>query len=204
MIDRKELKARAKDFAFNNKWMIWKPILIVSVVMCLASFIPSLFGKNTFASILSLALSLAIVPLSIGLVHYVMKKVHGEEADLMECLKSKYKFFIPILILTIVACVLVGLGFALFVIPGIILVLRYAMISYIAAEEEENLDGIEVLKKSAKMMDGHKWEYFVLQLSFIGWMLLGSITLGIAYIWVMPYMTVTQIYYYDELKKLEK
>ena len=87
---------------------------------------------------------------------------------------------------------------------AIILVLRYAMISYIAAEEEENLDGIEVWKKSAKMMDGHKWEYFVLQLGFIGWMLLGSITFGIAYIWVMPYMTVTQIYYYDELKKLEK
>lgn len=53
-------------------------------------------------------------------------------------------------------------------------------------------------------MNGHKWKYFVLQLSFIGWISLGEITLGIAFIWVLPYMTVTQVYYYDELKKLEK
>jgi uncharacterized membrane protein len=50
------------------------------------------------------------------------------------------------------------------------------------------------------MTQGHKMDLFVLDLSFIGWMLLGSITLGIAYIWVLPYMNATHINAYNSLK----
>jgi len=50
------------------------------------------------------------------------------------------------------------------------------------------------------MTEGHKMELFVLSLSFIGWILLGSITLGIAYIWVLPYMQTTFVNAYHSLK----
>ena len=59
-------------------------------------------------------------------------------------------------------------------------------------------------KVSEKMMDGHKWEYFVFQLSFIGWYLLCGLTLGILYIWVLPYVTVANTMWYEELKKISK
>ena len=204
MIDRKELKARAKEFAFNNKWLIWKPVLIVAAIMAVASSVGVLFGDGTLGKIVTLALSIATIPLLYGEIRYIMDRIHGKEVDLIECLKAKYKIFVPLLILSIVAGVLISLASALLIVPGIILALAYSMTEYIAAEADEELDGIETLKKSRTMMNGHKWEYFVLQLSFIGWILLGEITLGIAFIWVLPYMTVTQVYYYDELKKLEK
>ena len=53
------------------------------------------------------------------------------------------------------------------------------------------------------MMDGHKWEYFVFNLSFIGWYLLCGITFGIAAIWVVPYVTTANVMYYEKLKKLK-
>ena len=50
------------------------------------------------------------------------------------------------------------------------------------------------------MMKGHRWEYFCLYFSFIGWILLEIITLGIASIWVNPYMSATFAGYYEKLK----
>lgn len=48
-------------------------------------------------------------------------------------------------------------------------------------------------------MDGHKMEFFVLQLSFIGWDLLGMLTLGIGYLWISPYKQMTFVNYYRHL-----
>ena len=56
-----------------------------------------------------------------------------------------------------------------------------------------------VLDKSAEMMNGHKMELFVLQLSFIGWMLLGCITFGLAFIYVSPYMQATYVNFYHKV-----
>ena len=54
----------------------------------------------------------------------------------------------------------------------------------------------EAINESKRMMDGHKWELFVLMLSFIPWFLLMFITLGLAGIYVAPYMSMTVINYY--------
>lgn len=48
-------------------------------------------------------------------------------------------------------------------------------------------------------MNGHKWDYFVLQISFIGWYLLGFLTLGIGLIWVIPYASATYSNFYRHL-----
>ena len=50
------------------------------------------------------------------------------------------------------------------------------------------------------MMDGHKMELFVLDLSFIGWYLLCVITFGIAFIWVAPYIQATKTNFYHQIK----
>ena len=59
----------------------------------------------------------------------------------------------------------------------------------------------EALKESQRMMDGHKWELFVLGLSFIPWLLLVCVTFGIALLYVGPYMQVTYTNFYRTLKE---
>ena len=67
--------------------------------------------------------------------------------------------------------------------------------------DNEDMTAAEAQKKSIEMMRGHKWEYFVLNLSFIGWAILALFTFGLLYIWLMPYMEATLANYYLKLKK---
>ena len=60
---------------------------------------------------------------------------------------------------------------------------------------------IETVKDSFRLMKGHKWDLFILMLSFLGWAILGALTFGILYIWLVPYMNTTILLYYDKLKK---
>ncbi|MCT4573888.1 DUF975 family protein, partial [Bacillus thuringiensis] len=50
-----------------------------------------------------------------------------------------------------------------------------------------------------RMMDGHKMEYFILCLSFIGWFILSCITLGIGFLWLIPYFYTTSAAFYEEI-----
>lgn len=74
--------------------------------------------------------------------------------------------------------VFVMLGVFLFIIPGVIMSYQYRMVPYILSEKPE-LGPKEVLDYSKQMMEGHKLNSFIYDLSFIGWMLLSACTLGI-------------------------
>lgn len=87
----------------------------------------------------------------------------------------------------------------LFIIPGIIKSYSYSMSMYVLAENKGK-PALECMEESCEMTDGHKMELFVLDLSFIGWILLGIVTLGIAYIWVVPYYNATRANAYRALK----
>ena len=73
------------------------------------------------------------------------------------------------------------------------------MAMYVLAENK-GMSATECINASKEMTNGHKMDLFVLSLSFIGWMMLGSITFGLAYIWVMPYMNATFANAYNSLK----
>lgn len=64
---------------------------------------------------------------------------------------------------------------------------EYMMIPYILGDNP-NISSSEAFKLSKRMMDGEKWNTFVLQLSFVGWLILSIITLGIVYVfYTEPY-----------------
>lgn len=76
--------------------------------------------------------------------------------------------------------------------------LLYSLVYYIAADEPE-LTGKEIVNKSEKLMKGNRGNLLLLELSFIGWMLLGFLSLGIGFIWIFPYLQVSIACFYDEL-----
>lgn len=88
----------------------------------------------------------------------------------------------------------------LLIFPAIIKSYSYAMVPYILIDEPE-LSATEVITRSREMMNGNKWRAFVLDLSFIGWILLTLITCGIVGIfWTNPYMYSTRAALYQQLK----
>lgn len=84
----------------------------------------------------------------------------------------------------------IGLWTLLFIIPGIIKSYEYRMVPYILTEDA-NISITEAIGRSREMTEGHKWDIFVLDLSFIGWGLLGLLFFGIGGIFVQPYIEAT-------------
>lgn len=94
----------------------------------------------------------------------------------------------------------------LFVIPGIMKSYEYRMVPYILSENP-HIDLSDAIKISKEMTSNEKWEIFVLDLSFIGWYLLGALFFGLGGIFVTPYheATVAKLYeYYRENIPLEE
>ncbi|MFD1418909.1 DUF975 family protein [Companilactobacillus keshanensis] len=92
----------------------------------------------------------------------------------------------------------------LLVFPGYIKICSYSQAYFIYKDVQAKGDGdkyafTDYITKSRQLMDGNKWRYFVLQLSYIGWYLLGYITFGIALIWVIPYVCMTNANFYKDL-----
>jgi uncharacterized membrane protein len=77
--------------------------------------------------------------------------------------------------------------------------LAYSLTPYILKDYPE-LSANQAINLSMKMMKGHKFDLFWLFLSFIGWSILCIFTLGIGYLWLMPYMMTTMAAFYQEVK----
>ena len=94
------------------------------------------------------------------------------------------------------AVAIVPIVLLLGMIPAFIKAFAYSQTYYLAVEYQ-NLPITEALKLSIKLTDGHKMDIFLVWLSFIGWFLLGTITFGIANLWITPYvrMTMTNVYH---------
>lgn len=89
----------------------------------------------------------------------------------------------------------------LFLIPGIIKSYEYRFVAYIVAENP-GIDYKTALAVSRDMTYGHKGAMFVLDLSFIGWFLLGGLLCGIGVLFVYPYYDATYAQLYLRLKTL--
>ncbi len=87
----------------------------------------------------------------------------------------------------------------LFFIPGLVKSYSYAMTYYII-NDNPNLSANDAITESRKMMNGHKLDLFLLDLSFIGWYILSTLTLGILLLYVVPYHNAAKARFYENLK----
>lgn len=89
----------------------------------------------------------------------------------------------------------------LFVFPAIVKSYSYAMTPYILADMPD-INAKDALRLSMRMMNGHKLDLFVMDLSFLGWILLSALTGGILLVlYVQPYMAIARAGFFDELKQ---
>ncbi|MEY4716550.1 DUF975 family protein [Lacticaseibacillus paracasei] len=112
------------------------------------------------------------------------------------------EYFLGSLLIGLLQVVWVSLWMLLLVVPGIVKGLAYSQAQLIyrdAIDAGQPIGYTEAVTRSRQLMYGHKWEFFVLLLSFLGWWLLEMITFGLASIWVIPYRTMTLANFYLKL-----
>ena len=74
----------------------------------------------------------------------------------------------------------------------------YQLVYYLLFDNPTK-DAKEIVEESEKLMNGNRWRLFCLELSFIGWIILSGFTFGIGMLWLLPYMTIAQIVFYEVL-----
>ncbi len=187
---REVLKQNAKQQIKGKIGILFVISLIVFAINYVATLIP-FAGAIANAIFITPAFSVATIMIYFKVCDYQEFKV-GEIFDGFYHFWGAFK-------ITFLVGLFTALWSLLFVIPGIVKSYSYSMALYIWTENKE-MGALEAINKSKEMMDGHKMDYFVLQLSFIGWGLLTAITFGIAGIYVVPYVYATTINFYRSLK----
>lgn len=194
-MNRVEIKNFAKEKLSGNLGSIWK-ILIIALGISLASttcVLSILFNKMD-ADFLDSLLGILMMPLGIGTTAFFISLIENTNFEAKDLFKY-YHDFVKVIGVTILMGLIVMLGYICFIIPGIILTLSYSLVPIILIKKPE-LGIVETLKYSREKMQGHKLDAFVLGLSFIGWAILGTLTFGILYIWLFPYMQLTFTKFY--------
>ena len=139
-------------------------------------------------------------PIQVGCVRYMILS-RRVKPSFREMIFSFERDYINVVKIMFFRWLYITLWSLLLVIPGIIKSYEYRMIPYLIAEYPE-MSGEDAFAFSREMMYGEKWNAFVLDLSFIGWRLLGAISLGFVNLfYVNPYEQLTDAALYEVLKR---
>lgn len=190
MISNKEIRAKARvsrgDKLFSTLW----------VTLAFAVFI-------YFATVTTGFLGAFILmgPMAYGFTRLFINRAKGtsENVDLFDLLTGFKESFGESVFLGFFRNIIVMLWSCAFVVPGIIKAYSFALAPYIQQDEADK-NWRRCLRKSQAMMKGNKKQLFCLDLSFIGWFLLGSLCCGVGLFWVVSYHSAARAHFYLDLK----
>lgn len=140
---------------------------------------------------------LLIRPLYAGAQNFFL--INAEDKAVLKDLFSGFKHYKITVSTMFLHDLFLSLWTCLLIVPGIIKYYSYRMVPFILAENPD-IPATEIITKSREMMDGHKMDAFILDLSFLGWNILSCLTCGIVGIfWAKPYYYQTNTEFYKSL-----
>jgi len=223
---RKELKDRAKGVLSGIYWKAFG----ISLVIALAGGSNGWSGGNSYHSndsrdhfysnihneyftnwnfaliVLTIFLTIIALRIFIGYSLEVGGRKYFVQSAQYKNNKKCFSFafdgqnYMGIVKTMLVTNILIFLWTLLLIIPGIVKAYAYRMVPYILADNP-NIGVREAIELSNEMTRGHKFDMFVLDLSFIGWYLLGALALGVGVLFVLPYENATNAELYLVLRK---
>lgn len=137
-------------------------------------------------------------PMAIGYAHYALQAARGHAVTLAQLFVGFARFWVGLKAFLMMMG-LIFLWSLLLIVPGIIAALSYSMTFYLLADDD-TLSASAALAQSRLLMLGNRWKLFCLGCRFIGWSLLSVVTFGIGFLWLMPYLSVAQGCFYDEIR----
>lgn len=189
-----------KNRALANLDKAWAPAAIATLIFYVVTLAITYSIEFGIGSEYSLLATLITLPLSYGILVLFLDFARGEKIENSK-LFDGYKYgFQRIFTTGLLQLIYTVLWYLLLIIPGIIKSYSYSMTYYILKDNPE-LKNNAAIEKSMQMMDGHKMDLFLLHLSFIGWAILCLLTMGIGFIFLIPYMYTAQAHFYEDLKK---
>lgn len=222
-IDRFEIKRGAKELVFTA---MPRPMMVALVYMLASLLIGYLGGRisgspysvdleavrtgtalwdavaftpenvRPLGAALDLVMQLLSTVLSTGFTIYclcVSRRIAAGYANLLD----GFGIFLRVIWMRILVGLFTALWTLLFVIPGLIAAYGYRQAVYLMLDHPD-WSCLRCIRESKALMRGHKWELFVLDLSFLGWALLTGLFFPV-YVYVLPFMELSYAEYYNRL-----
>ena len=188
-----EIRAKARqdlgNSIFSNSWMISLVVyLLVGLILGACSSILPGIGAIIVTG-----------PLYVGMAKYFLLLSREPAEAKLETSFSGFNDFGANLLIGLMSGLFVFLWSLLLIVPGIIKAYAYSMAFYIK-NDNPTYDWKQCLDESQRMMTGNKGKLFLLDLSFIGWILLGALCCGIGTLWVSPYIESARANFYEDIK----
>lgn len=232
MIDRPKIKQAGKTAFHSSYWKCVAAALILGITAGNSSsgsnigyneinsnpltqsenldmFLSPAFWISMLA-VFSVVIIIAVVieifvlgPISAGTRRFfLLNRDHGKSTNFGEVLFAFNNSYLNIVKTLFMQNLFIFLWSLLFVIPGIVKSYSYRMVPYILAEKPD-LNWHDAISYSKEMMDGHKWECFVYDLSYIGWYLLSGITFGLVGLFYLdPYKACSDAELYTVIRDI--
>jgi uncharacterized membrane protein len=160
-------------------------------VILVAAIISTVAGCIPFGSLIIFG------PMALGVNGYFLRVSRNGDAILNDMFAG-FKNFGNAFVANFLSMLLIILAMILLIVPGIIVACGYSQINRIM-HDNPTMSGTDAMKASWQLMDGKKMDFFILNLSFIGWAILCIFTLGIGFLFLAPYVNVTNSKFYDEI-----
>ena len=191
--DNKMLMAEAREL-LQGKWALAAGTTLLFVVTTLV--VQAIPGIGPFIS--------AVIngPLAVGFATFILTLTRDGDAKSSQLFDGFNRFGVAFgaYLLQFVFVILWSL---LLIIPGIIAGISYAMTYYIIADDK-TIGPLEAIAKSKAIMNGNKWKFACLSARFIGWSIVSLLTLGIGFLWLIPYMATSVARFYEDITSCEK
>jgi uncharacterized membrane protein len=183
---------KESELALANNW---GTSILVSLTFFVIFVLISL--ERHIGSLLSILIN---GPIVLGYCRYFLIMARGEEPP-FEIVFSGFSDFKRALSTYIITSIFILLQLLLLIIPGLIAIYSYSLV-YLILIDYPDLTTQEAIELSKKMMYGHKERLFYLQLRLFGYAILCILTLGIGFLWLVPYAQVCKSIFYDDVKKI--
>lgn len=180
--------------SLNGKWTI--AVVTFLLYGLLVGIGQGMADRYPFSVLITLIIG---GPFTLGISIFSLAIARNKEARL-EQLFDGFKNFGNSLAAYLLIMVFTILWTLLLIIPGIIAALSYSM-TYFIMVDDPSIEPMDAIDKSKAMMNGYKWKYFGMNLMFFGLVVLSLFTLGIALLWVIPYIGVSAAKFYEDIKE---
>lgn len=175
----------------------WEIAILTFLILILIS------GSGGAVHILgSIATLIVGGPLTLGAAIFSLNLSRNKEIKIEQIFQGFNRFEVS-LVAYLLMILYIILWTLLFIIPGIIAALSYSMTFYILADDPL-CKAEEALQKSKQMMEGYKWKLFYLYLRFLLLAFLCVLTLGIGFLWLIPYINITMAKFYEDIRETIK
>jgi uncharacterized membrane protein len=187
--ENKDLMAQAREALKGNWGLAIGANVIYCVIVLAVQSIPKVGGGIGI---------IVGAPMIVGVASFSLSLARKQEVKLVQIFDGIKKFW-SCLGTYLLVMIFIILWTLLLIIPGIMAAYSYAMVYFILADND-SIGPLEAIAKSKEMMRGNRWKLFCLGLRFIGWAIVCLLTLGIGFLWLLPYLYVAGARFYDDIK----